>query len=82
MFPVPLPSDGPPSGYSCSDRPSSAPSTTTAFETEVIQRDTFRGKPRCIVCGLSCTESLQVCHLIMPAEWDVVGQTLIRTPLS
>ncbi|KAF9476074.1 hypothetical protein BDN70DRAFT_952691 [Pholiota conissans] len=53
----PLPSNRSP-GYSWEEYNASVISTTTAFNTVVDQRDTFLGRPRCLICGLDD------CHII------------------
>ncbi|KIJ51665.1 hypothetical protein M422DRAFT_243986 [Sphaerobolus stellatus SS14] len=49
IIPLPLPPNGPPSGYGWEERDISALSTTTAFNTGIDRRDTFLGQRRCIV---------------------------------
>ncbi|KAH9982358.1 hypothetical protein BGW80DRAFT_1453270 [Lactifluus volemus] len=72
MFPLPLPPDEPPSGYNYSDHSSrfSASSTTSVSQT-VMNRDTFCGTPRCIVCGASAAPIVRVYRIIMPSESDL-----------
>ncbi|KIJ23484.1 hypothetical protein M422DRAFT_275923 [Sphaerobolus stellatus SS14] len=48
VFALPLPSNGPPSGYSWEECDASALSTTTAFHSVIDRRDIFLGQRRCI----------------------------------
>ncbi|KIJ42175.1 hypothetical protein M422DRAFT_780118 [Sphaerobolus stellatus SS14] len=52
VFALPLPPNGPPSGYGWEERDASALSTTTAFHSVIDRRDIFLGQHRCIVCGM------------------------------
>ncbi|KAI9568036.1 hypothetical protein HD554DRAFT_811538 [Boletus coccyginus] len=70
-LPLPLPPNGPPSGYVAHDCDSSVSSRTTAFNTGINARDTFLGVPRCIICGESTRSLLQHCHISMRAEPDI-----------
>ncbi|KAI9462245.1 hypothetical protein HD554DRAFT_2196012 [Boletus coccyginus] len=69
-FQLPLPPDGPPPGYRWKHHPASQQSTTTAFKTRIDQRDTFLGRPRCVVCGLydETVVMVQHCHISMRSE--------------
>ncbi|KAF8968550.1 hypothetical protein BDZ97DRAFT_1755217 [Flammula alnicola] len=60
-FPLPLPTNGPPTGYGWEGSDHSLLSTTTAFNTRIDQRDKFLGLPRCIICGMR--RGLQYCHI-------------------
>jgi len=72
VFPLPLPTNGPPEGFGWEGHSNtSGLSTTTAFNTGVDQRDTFLGQPRCIICGHVNRQALQHCHIIMQSEPDV-----------
>ncbi|KAH9037829.1 hypothetical protein EDB85DRAFT_1860977 [Lactarius pseudohatsudake] len=66
-FPLPL-ADQPPDGYGCEERSLSVLSTTTAFKDSIEERDTFLGRPRCIVCGITTRMILQCCYIIGQAE--------------
>src|SRR5713101_7454705 len=50
-FTLPLESGAPPTGYAGSERALSDLSTTTAFNTDLHNRDIFFGQCRCIVWG-------------------------------
>lgn len=76
-FPLPLPIDGPPAGYSREERDTSLSSVTAAFEAGINQRDVFSGLPRCIICGNSTPSSLKHCHIIKVSEphiWTMLKQ--------
>ncbi|KIJ50472.1 hypothetical protein M422DRAFT_245759 [Sphaerobolus stellatus SS14] len=77
VFPLPLPPNGPPSGYGREERDVSALSTTTAFNSVIDRRDIFLGERRCIVCGIDEIVVLQHCHIIPQAEsrlWKMLKQ--------
>lgn len=72
-FSLPLSAKGPLAGYGCEEREMSLSSTTSAFVAGIDQRDTFHGRPRCIICGISIREVLSYCHIIRDSEPDVVS---------
>ncbi|KIJ50482.1 hypothetical protein M422DRAFT_245768 [Sphaerobolus stellatus SS14] len=77
VFPLPLPPNGPPSGYCWEEHDVSALSTTTAFNSVIDRQDTFLGECRCIVCGMDEIVALQHCHIIPQAEphlWKMLKQ--------
>ncbi|EJD54075.1 hypothetical protein AURDEDRAFT_53357 [Auricularia subglabra TFB-10046 SS5] len=71
---LPLPVQGPPAGFDY-DRglpaQSTQPSDTTAFDTGLNERDSFRGQQRCVVCGSGI--SLDHCHII-PQQWRTLKE--------
>lgn len=72
-FLLPLPSNGPPTGYSWEGHDMSVLSTTTAFNTGIDERDIFLGKRRCVVCGESADAMLQYCYVIKDKELETVS---------
>jgi hypothetical protein len=79
VFPLPLLPNNVPDGYGWEERDMSALSTTTTFKTGIDQRDTFLGKRRCIICGLTVGHVLRHCHIIMDSEPDIVSKNLSET---
>lgn len=73
-FELPLQPDQVPSGYGWDGRAMSTRSTTSAFRTVVPTRDTFLGRPSCVVCGGHI--STNSCHIIPPNETDTVSSKI------
>ena len=75
-IPLPLSPNGPPTGYGWEDRDMSLMSTssTTAFINGINIRDTFLGKLRCIICGITSTFLLRHCYIIGQTEQEDVSQ--------
>ncbi|PPQ89862.1 hypothetical protein CVT25_004760 [Psilocybe cyanescens] len=76
-FLLPLPSNGPPTGYSWEGHDMSVLSTTTAFNTGIDERDIFLGKRRCVVCGESADAMLQYCYVIKDKELETVQKFVL-----
>ena len=72
-FPLPLTMNGPPVGYGWEEHEMSLSSTTSAFDTGIDRRDTFLGRRRCVICGVSGRPILERCHIIRNSELDVVS---------
>ena len=73
-FELPLQPDQVPSGYGWDGRAMSTRSTTSAFRTVVPTRDTFLGRPSCVVCGGHI--STNSCHIIPQSETDTVSSKI------
>ncbi|KAF5383011.1 hypothetical protein D9615_004888 [Tricholomella constricta] len=64
----PLPPNQPPDGYRWEEYNMSVSSKTTAFVTGIDRRDSFLGKPRCVVCGAHFHQALEHALIIPQAE--------------
>ena len=71
IFPLPLPSNGPPAGYGWEARDMST-STTTSLDIgiDTRPRDTFLGRPRCVICGAGGSHAVQHCYITKESEPD------------
>ncbi|KAF9474129.1 hypothetical protein BDN70DRAFT_908635 [Pholiota conissans] len=70
-FPLPLPSNRPPSGFGWEECDMSVISTTTACNVDIDKRDTLLGRPRCVICELNVTILLRQCHIIKNSEPEI-----------
>ena len=73
-LPLPLSTNGPPTGYGREECEMSLSSATSAFDTKIERRDTFLGEPCCIVCGDSAAEPiLEHCHILSDSDLEFVS---------
>ncbi|EIW76852.1 hypothetical protein CONPUDRAFT_110500 [Coniophora puteana RWD-64-598 SS2] len=63
LYPLPYTASNPPAELFRDIETASGRSDTTAFETDLDERDMFLGRRRCVVCG-DGDRTLQHCHII------------------
>jgi len=74
-IPIPFSSNGPPPEFAYGERSMSQLSTTPPLHERVEERDSWGGKPRCVVCGRE--KVLRFCYIIDPDEYDTVRFTVM-----
>ncbi len=57
-------------------------SDTEVFNTEVENRDTFLGVPRCVICGLIDVDGLDKCHIVGHSDIAMVRHMCSQAPMQ